>query len=99
MNALNFQASVSHLTQMDRFQQDTHRTPIVNQDQNSQIARDEALKKANITTQPDEIERKKIDPRQRKEDTTRQRRNKKKESNIASSAKVMDNGTNLDICV
>jgi hypothetical protein len=97
MNALNFQASVSQLTQMDRFQHDSHRTPVVNQDQNAQIAGDEAKKRVATAVQPDEIEKKKIDPRQRREENARQRRSKKQPLNAISQAKEIEHGTSLDI--
>jgi hypothetical protein len=49
MNGLNFQASVSNLTQMDRHQHDAHRAPVENQEQNARQARDEAARRLVMT--------------------------------------------------
>jgi hypothetical protein len=99
MNGLNFQASVSNLTQMDRFQQDSHRMPVVNQEQNAQIALDEASRRALMPMQPDEVEGKKIDPRQRKRDEAGKKRNKKKELKNNSIGVRKQSGSFLDIRV
>jgi hypothetical protein len=97
MNGLNFQASVSNLTQMDRFQQDAHRTPVVNQEQNAQAAQDEASQKTLKPMQPDGVEGKRIDPRQRKGDENAKKRNRKKEAKDTPDAAMKKNGHILDI--
>jgi hypothetical protein len=79
MNGLNFQASVSNLTQMDRFQQGAHRTPVVNQEQNAQIAMEDASRRAAMPVQPDVVVAKKIDPGQRKRDESGKKKNRKRE--------------------
>jgi hypothetical protein len=99
MNGLNFQASVSNLTQMDRYQQDAHRTPVVNQEQNAQIAKDDASRRTTMPMQPDEIAGKKVDPGQRKRDDAGKKRNKKKEIKAGSFLTDHKNGCFLDIRV
>jgi hypothetical protein len=60
MNGLNLQASVSNLTQMDRHQQELHRAPMVNQEQNALIAQNEAAQRTAKPVQPDKVEDKKL---------------------------------------
>jgi hypothetical protein len=97
MNALNFQASYSQLPHMERFQQETHKTPVVNQNQNAQIAHGDAAKRLIMATEPEEIEQKKIDPRQRREENSRHKKNKKKNNAVNENLKVLNNDGFLDI--
>ena len=62
MSEINMQISVTHLTQMDRHQNDTHRAPMVHQAQNAQMAEDETTRRMNMPVEPDSIEKKNIDP-------------------------------------
>jgi hypothetical protein len=68
MNAVNLQASVNNVTQMDKFQQDQSRTPLVHQDQNALIARDDLEKRIRMPVEPEHAEGKKVDGRQEKKD-------------------------------
>jgi hypothetical protein len=81
MNAVNLQASVSNVTQMDKHQQDQSRTPLVHQDQNAVIAREDLEKRIRMPTEAEQAEGKKVDPRQEKKDR-QGGRNKKKKSNL-----------------
>lgn len=58
MNEVNFQASVNNTVQMDRHQQDTARTPVVNQSQNAVIEQEEAEKRIQMPVQPDQVKEK-----------------------------------------
>jgi hypothetical protein len=78
MNTVNFQASVSNLVQMDRHQQDTHRMPVVNQEQNATIAKDEAARRALMPVEADAVENKKVEAHEKNNE--RQQRKKKKHS-------------------
>ena len=97
MNGLNFQASVSNSTQMDRFQHDAHRTPVVNQEQNAQIARDEASRRLVMTVKPDQVDGKQVDPKQRKDEKTPKKNNRKKESGGSRGKARGNSGCLLDI--
>jgi len=97
MNGLNFQASVSNLTQMDRHQQDVHRTPGINQEQNAEIARNESAQRAVKPTQPDDVEEKKIDPRQRKADSENRKKKRGKQRGNPPACKSPDSGYFLDV--
>jgi len=78
MNAVNMQASVNNVTQMDKHQHDQARTPVVHQDQNAVIAREEAEKRLRMPMEADHAEGKKVDSRQEKKD---QRGSKKRQKN------------------
>lgn len=78
MNGVNFQASFHNLTQADRIQQDEHNTPIVKQDQNAEDAKEEAAKRIDMPTQPDQTEGKVVDPANKKEHPRRRAKKKKK---------------------
>jgi hypothetical protein len=82
MNTVNFQASVNNVVQMDRFQQDASRTPVVNQSQNAVIAQDEAEKRIRMPVEAEQAEGKKVDPQQRKHDKNAGKRKHKKEGKI-----------------
>ena len=74
---LDLSASMHNLTQMDRFQQDSHHAPIHNQEQNQEAAKEEAAKRTDMPVQPDETEDKIVDPDNRKEQSYRKRKRKK----------------------
>jgi hypothetical protein len=79
MNTVNLQASVNNLSQVDRQQQYLHRTPIVNQEQNAEIAQEEAARRARMPVQLEQSEGKKIDPEDRRKES--QRKGKKQQRN------------------
>jgi hypothetical protein len=80
MRAVDFQASVNNLTVMDRHQQEMHKTPIVNQQQNIEKARDEAAQRVDKPVQPDQVEGKKVDPNdKRKEGRGREKKQRKQQ--------------------
>jgi hypothetical protein len=85
MNAVNMQASVNNVTQMDKHQQDQSRAPIVHQDQNAVIARDDAEKRIRMPMEPEHAEGKKVDARQEKKNRQGSRKQQKK--NIQDGAK------------
>jgi hypothetical protein len=81
MNVVNFQASVNNVTQMDRFQQDSSRTPVINQSQNAVIAQEEAEKRIRMPMQPDHAEGKKVDLQRQKNETRGNKKRKQKKDN------------------
>lgn len=74
MSGVNVHISVTNLVQMDRHQSDTHRSPMINQEQNADVARQEAARKAIAPAQPDKVEGKKIDPKAKREEEERKKR-------------------------
>jgi hypothetical protein len=86
MNAIDLQASVNNVTQMDKHQQDQSRTPIVHQDQNAVIAREDAEKLIRMPMEPEHAEGKKVDGRQEKKDRHNGRNRQKKSSNGAAKS-------------
>jgi hypothetical protein len=97
MDGVDFQASVNNVTQMDRHQQDAVRAPGTNQEQNAQIARDEAGQRTIRPMQPDEVEDKKVDPKQRKQAQDRRKERKKKERGDGAPGKSTSSGFFLDV--
>jgi hypothetical protein len=72
----NVLLSMNNLTQMDRYQTDTHRGPMVNQEQNAEAARHEAARRLLAPVEPDKVEGKKIDPEAKREEDNRRKRKK-----------------------
>jgi hypothetical protein len=103
MDGVSFQASVSNLGQMDRHQGDTVRTPVINQEQNAVIAGELARQKFIKPAAPDDVEEKKVDPRQRKRDLDKKKDKRKKPSEASESSgasapgKATDSGYFLDV--
>ena len=98
MNAVNMQASVNNVTQMDKHQQDQSRTPLVHQDQNAVIAREDAEKLIRMPTEAERAEGKKVDPRQEKKDRQNGRnRQKKNQSGVKSTPRSSSSGYIVDI--
>jgi hypothetical protein len=78
MDGVNVNVSVSNLPQIDRHQNDAHKNPIVNQDQNAKIANNEISLKL---TRPGEVEStqgKNVDPNQKKDESAKKNKYKKK---------------------
>ena len=67
MDSVNTNFSVNNLPQMERNQSEVHRTPIVNQDQNARMAADEAQTRLSMPVEAEAIEKKNVDPEDKKE--------------------------------
>ncbi len=85
MRIVDFNASVSNLTQLERHQQDGHRAPMIDQESNILKAREEAQRRAQTAVEPEQSQEKTIDPRDRREKQNprhekKSSRNKKKKS-------------------
>jgi hypothetical protein len=93
MDGINLQASVNNLTQMDRHQQDLSRAPLVHQDQNAVIARDEAEKRIRMPVEPEYARGKKVDTRLRKNDRQERRKKQKKNNSDLSTGKTHSTGS------
>lgn len=78
MSGADVQISVANLTQMDRHQSDTHRSPIVHQVQNAQISREVTARRVAMPVEPDATEEKNVDPEKRSYLTSEQKKKKKK---------------------
>ena len=96
MSGVNVTISVNNLVQMDRLQTDTHRAPMVNQDQNAEAARQEAMRRAIAPVQPDQVEEKKIDPEQKREEQARKKRKRREEASKDTPPAVKDRGRVVD---
>lgn len=78
MDGVNLHASINNLSQMDRHQQEVHRTPVVNQNQNAELAQEELSRRLQMPVQPDNVEGKNVDPDARRRVFMRRRKKKKK---------------------
>lgn len=78
VDGMDLSASMHNLTQMDKFQQDSHQTPIHNQEQNQEAAKEEAARRLDMPVQPDEAEGKTINPDNRKKHPNQRKKKKKK---------------------
>ena len=98
MNAVNMQASVNNVTQMDKHQQDQSRAPLVHQDQNAVIAREDAEKLIRMPAEPEHAEGKKVDPRHEKKDRHNGRnRRQKNQAGVKSPPRSPSSGYIVDI--
>jgi hypothetical protein len=86
MSNVNVQVSLTNLTQMDRHQSDTHRSPMVNQEQNAEHSLMLATRRLLAPVEPDKVEGKKIDPKARREEEARKRRKREQQSGGESDA-------------
>lgn len=66
MDSVNVNFSVNNLPHMDRHQSDIHRMPVVHQDQNATMAEHEAEKRLTMPVEADEVEKKNVDPDDKK---------------------------------
>ena len=80
MSGFNLISEIN-LTQMDRHQNEIHRNPVVNQEQNANIAKNETQQKLNKPTETDKPEKKSIDPKQKREEKQRKKRQKPDKKN------------------
>ena len=97
MGEVSVNISMNNLTQIDRHQNDAHRNPVVHQEQNAQLARDDAAKRITMPIEPDALEKKDVDPNDRKKENSarkRKRKNKGKDEknfqNSANSENIID---------
>ncbi|HEX7511358.1 MAG TPA: hypothetical protein VF335_08665 [Chitinivibrionales bacterium] len=97
MDGLNLQASVSNVVQMDRHQQDIHRTPGINQEQNAEIARNVSAQRIAKPVEPDDVEKKKVDQGARKNDAESRKKKRSKKQANAVAGKSPESGYFLDV--
>jgi hypothetical protein len=86
MSNVNVQVSFTNLTQMDRHQSDTHRSPMVNQEQNAEHARTLAARRLLAPVEPDKVDGKKIDPNDKREEEARKKRKRDRQQETSSEA-------------
>jgi hypothetical protein len=83
----NVPVSLNNVTQMDKHQNDTHKNPIVNQEQNAQLENSRRMQRLNKPVAPEQLRGKNVDPDNKKEeDRKKKRRNKPNDTKMDSSA-------------
>jgi hypothetical protein len=95
MDSMNLHASFQNLTQTDRVQQDLHRLPAVNQEQNAKIAGDAHEQFRSMPLQPDHAENRITDPRDRKR-TLFHSKKRKKSKDKKAHGKSLESGLYID---
>ncbi|MBN1578435.1 MAG: hypothetical protein JW913_17875 [Chitinispirillaceae bacterium] len=80
MSEINVQLSVTQLAQIDRHQNDAHRTPAVHQEQNAQRAHEEATRRLAMPVEPDTVEKKRIDPEDKRNDRNERRKKQRRKA-------------------
>lgn len=78
MSGVNVNVSVSNLPQIDRHQNDIHKNPAVNQDQNSKIANNEMSLKLTRPGEAESTQGKNVDPNQKRDELSKKAKSKKK---------------------
>lgn len=66
MSEFDLHVSMSNLSQLDRHQNETNKTPIVHQEQNAQRTEEEQQQRTTMPVAPDEIEKKNINTKDRR---------------------------------
>lgn len=84
--------SISNLPQIDHHQDDIHRGPIINQEQNAQIHKSEAERRISMPVEPDKTEGKSVDVRNNLINDSKQKRKKRK--NVIEKRKKSFNSDN-----
>lgn len=77
MNGVNVNVSVSNLPQIDRQQNDIHKNPSVNQDQNAKIANNEISQKLTKPSEAESTQGKNVDQNQKRDESSRNAKSKK----------------------
>jgi hypothetical protein len=72
---------------MDRHQSDVHRSPMVNQEQNAEHSLALAARRLQAPVEPDKVEGKKIDPRDKRQEDARKRRKRERQPDTVSEAR------------
>ena len=93
---MDVQASVNNLPHVDRIQSDSHRLPVVHQEYNSHVVRDEAARRTVMPVQPDKIEGKITDPHDRAPQNRSLRGRRKKKPASRHRARP-DSGSIIDV--
>jgi len=98
MSSVNVNLSVTNLPNIDRHQNDIHKNPIINQEQNAKIAHNELSRKLSMPVEAESTEGKKVDSSQRKDDLLKKKKSRKKNVTINKvQEKRKDEGFILDV--
>jgi alkaline phosphatase len=92
MSSVNVNISVNNLPQFDRHQNDIHKNPIVNQDQNAKIANNEIAQRMNMPVEVGHSEGQVIDPNQKRIEEERKKKQKKRRHDDPEKKKKHNSG-------
>jgi hypothetical protein len=91
VSEFNLNISVSTLPQVDRLQNDTHRLPVVHQQQNALSTQEEMIRRMSMPLEPDNIEKKNIDP-EKKHSERNSRKKKERRSSAGNMQQLPHSG-------
>ena len=97
MDGVNLQASVNNVTQMDRHQHDFSRTPLVNTEQNAEIARTAAEMRMIKPNETEDTIGKKVDSKHKDQDRRKNQNRRQSSKNENASGKLSGNGHFVDV--
>jgi len=92
MSSVNVNISVNNLPQLDRHQNDIHKNPIVNQDQNAKIANNEIAQRMNMPVEVEHSEGQKVDPNQKRLEEERRKKQKRERQGDQEKKKNKNSG-------
>ena len=90
MSDVNLHISMTNLTRLDAHQNDLHKNPIVHQEQNAQMAEDEAVQRMNMPVEPNEVEEKRIDPEDKRHSSKEQGKKRNRQQKEAQQRPPSD---------
>jgi alkaline phosphatase len=99
MSSVNVNISVNNLPQLDRHQNDIHKNPIVNQDQNAKIANNEIAQRMNMPVEVDHSEGQVIDPKKKQIEEERKKNQKRARRDDQEKKKKHNSGGNGGLIV
>ncbi len=99
MSSVNVNISVNNLPQFDRHQNDIHKNPIVNQDQNAKIANNEIAQRLNMPVEVEQGKGQLIDPNQKRLEEERKKKQKKERRGDQDKRKHNSSGGNGGLIV
>jgi alkaline phosphatase len=99
MSSVNVNISVNNLPQFDRHQNDIHKNPIINQDQNAKIANNEIAQRMNKPVGVEQGEGQVVDPNQKKIEEERKKKQKRQQRDDQAKRKQNKSGGNGGLMV
>ena len=98
MNTMDLQSSIHNLSQMDRHQDEAHRVPAGDREQNAQIEREQAARRPEQANEPEQPEGKNVDSESRKR-YQRELERRKRQKKRVRRGKVDGAGRFVDVTV
>jgi len=92
MSEFDLNVSINNLSQLDRHQDDIHKTPIAHQEQNARKTEEELQQRMTMPVAPDEVEDKNVNPDDHRTAAENRKRKKRRQKKKTSPRKLNDRG-------